>query len=131
MSREIKHEVIIKAPPRAVFEALMDEKKHAQFTGAPAKIGRKEGSAFQCYGDYLTGTTLELESARLIVQAWRSQDWPKGTYSIVTFKLAKSAGGKTKLSFTQMGVPADDYKEKNKGWRTHYWEPLKRYLEQE
>ena len=131
MNKEIKHQVTIKAAPPAVFEALMDEKKHAQFTGASAKIGRKAGSAFQCYGDYITGTTLEVEPARLIVQAWRSQDWPKGTYSIVTFKLAKSAGGKTKLSFTHTGVPASDYKEKNKGWRTHYWEPLKKYLEQE
>ncbi len=72
---------------------------------------------------------MEIIAPKLIVQAWRSRNWPMGTYSIVTFKLAKSAGGKTKLTFTQTGVPADDYKEKNQGWRTHYWERLQRYLE--
>ncbi len=127
-TREIKQQVIIESPPKAVFEALMDDKKHAQFTGAAATIGRKAGSPFRCYGNYIAGITLELEPARLIVQAWRSRNWPKETYSIVTFKLAKIAGDKTRLSFTQIGVPANDYREKNNGWRTHYWEPLKKYL---
>ncbi len=39
------------------------------------------------------------------------------------------AGGKTRLDFSHVGVPANDYAEKNRGWRTHYWQPLKRYLE--
>lgn len=128
-TKEISHEVLIAASPKEVFEALMDEKKHAKFTGAAAKIGRRPGSAFRCYGSYITGTTLELQPGRLIVQAWRSRNWPKGTHSIVAFKLAKAAGGKTKLHFAHVGVPASDYADKNKGWRTHYWEPLKKYLE--
>lgn len=128
-TKEISHEVLIAASPKEVFEALMDGKKHAKFTGAAAKIGRKPGSAFQCYGSYITGTTLELQPARLIVQAWRSRNWAKGTHSIVAFRLARAAGGKTKLHFKHVGVPASDYADRNKGWRTHYWEPLKNYLE--
>jgi len=129
MTKEIKHRVTIGATPKRVFEALIDEKKHAAFTSAPAKIGRKAGSAFRCYGTYITGITLDVAPGKHIVQAWRSQGWPKGTYSIVTFALSKMAGGKTRLSFTQTGVPAGDYARKNAGWRTHYWEPLKAYLE--
>jgi hypothetical protein len=33
------------------------------------------------------------------------------------------------LDFSQVGVPANDYAEKNRGWRTHYWQALKRYLD--
>jgi len=109
----------------------MDERRHSQFTGEPANISREAGGAFTCYNGYIRGVNLAVKSPTLIVQAWRSRDWPKGTYSIVTFKLAKLAGGKTKLMFTQTGVPANDFKAKNEGWRTHYWEPLKRYLEGE
>jgi len=47
----------------------------------------------------------------------------------VTFALAKKSGGRTQLCFTQVGVPANDYADKNKGWRTHYWQPLKKFLE--
>lgn len=128
-TKEIRHQVMINATPKRVFEALMDQKKHEAFTGAKAKISRKVGGAFQCYGTYIKGINIEVTPGKRIVQAWRSQDWPEGHYSIVTFALAKRAGGKTQLRFTQIGVPSRDYADKNRGWRTHYWEPLKRYLE--
>ncbi len=128
-TRNIQHTVIIRATPRAVYDALMNKKQHARFTGNPAKIRAKAGGAFSCYGRYITGITLELKPGRRIIQAWRSQGWPDGHYSLVTFALGKKSGG-TQLHFTQIGVPARDYAAKNKGWRTHYWQPLKRFLEQ-
>jgi uncharacterized protein YndB with AHSA1/START domain len=128
MTKEIKHRVTIRATPAKVYAALMDEKKHAQFTGERARIDRRVGGMFTCYGTYINGITLELRPGKHIVQAWRSRNWPKGTYSIVTFRLSKAAEGRTALRFSQVGVPANDYRDKNKGWRTHYWEPLKRYL---
>ena len=36
-TREIIHNVTINAAPVAVFDALMDSKKHSQFTGVPPK----------------------------------------------------------------------------------------------
>jgi len=129
MTREIKHQVVIGATAAKVYDALMDSKKHAAFTGEPAKINRKVGSSFQCYGTYITGITLAARPGKCIVQAWRSRDWPKDHYSVVTFALSKLSGGKTRLRFTQLGVPSGDYAKKNAGWRTHYWEPLKRYVE--
>src|SRR5208337_866487 len=128
-TREINQTVVINAPPTAVFKALLDSKQHSAFTGEPAKVTVKRGGAFTCYDGYITGINLELDRPKLIVQAWRSENWPRETWSVVTFKLSKLSGGKTKLSFTQVGVPAGDYAAKNDGWRTHYWQPLKRYLE--
>jgi activator of HSP90 ATPase len=128
-TREIIHDVTFNAAPAAVFKALMDSKQHSQFTGAPAMLSKKVGGAFTCYNGYIEGVNLVLQRPRLIVQAWQSENWPRETWSIVTFKLSKLAGGRTKLSFTQIGVPAGDYNAKNKGWRTHYWEPLKKFLE--
>jgi activator of HSP90 ATPase len=128
-TKNIEHKVLIRATPKEIYEALMNEKKHAQFTGEPAKIRAKVGASFTCYGKYITGITLELDPGKRIVQAWRSQDWPAGHYSIVTFALSKKSSDTTQLHFTQIGVPADDYVDKNKGWRTHYWELLKKFLE--
>ena len=129
MTKEIHQRVTIRAAPSKVFEALIDEKKHAAFTGAPTKIHRKVGGTFSCFGGYLNGITLELEPAKRIVQAWRSRNWPKGTYSIVTFNFIKAAKGQTRLEFTQVGVPSGDFKQKSSGWRKRYWQPLKRFLE--
>ncbi len=128
MTKTIHQQVLLPAAPKAVYAALMDEKKHAAFTGAKAKISKKVGGAFECYDDYITGQNVELLPGKRIVQVWRGKSWPAGTFTLVTFALAKAAGGKTKLTFTHLGVPASDYKAKIEGWRVHYWEPLKRYL---
>jgi len=129
MTKTIRQKVIIGAPPKKVYAALMEEKRHAAFTGAPATISRKAGGAFSCYGGYVSGINLELVPAKRIVQAWRGRDWPAGFYTIVTFALSRSAGGRTKLSFTHAGVPANDFKAKSAGWKSHYWKPLKAFLE--
>src|SRR5437899_12222238 len=109
-TRTIRQSVTLSATPKQVYEALIDSAKHARFTGQKAKIDRKVGGQFSCYGSYITGINLELDPGKTIVQAWRSSGWPKGYYSIVTFQLASAARGRTKLSFTQVGVPTNDYK---------------------
>src|SRR5438045_8578201 len=101
----IRQSATLSATPKHVYEALIDSAKHARFTGERAKINRKVGGRFSCYGGYITGINLELDPGKTIVQAWRSSGWPKGYYSIVTFRLAGVARGRTKLSFTQVGVP--------------------------
>ena len=55
MSKEIKHQVMICAPQARVFEALMDSRKHAAFTGERAALaagGRRVALLRQLhYGD--------------------------------------------------------------------------------
>lgn len=127
-TRNIEQTVTFDALPKRVYEALVDSAKHAAFTGEAASIDARPGGSFICYGTYINGITIELQPNKRIVQAWRSRNWPKGTYSIVDFSFSRTRGGKTELRFVQTGVPAKDYAAKNKGWRTHYWEPLKAFL---
>jgi uncharacterized protein YndB with AHSA1/START domain len=129
MTKTIRHNVTVGAPPRAVYAALIDEKRHAEFTGEPARISRKVGGPFTCYGGHLSGINLELVPARRIVQSWRARDWPAGVHSIVSFALSRRAGGRTRILFTHAGVPASEFRDINKGWRTFYWTPLKAHLE--
>lgn len=129
MTKNIRHTVAIGAAPKKVYEALINGKKHAKFTGAKSVIDRRPGGAFSCYGTFLTGFNLEMVPGKRIVQAWRSSGWPKGAYSIATFSLSAKKGGKTKLVFTQVGVPAASQKNIDQGWRTYYWKPLKAFLE--
>jgi uncharacterized protein YndB with AHSA1/START domain len=129
MTKIIRKTVTIGAKPRQVYEALINEKKHASFTGAKAKISRKVGGSFACYGTYLEGINLDLVPGRRIVQAWRSAGWPKGVYSVATFAFSAAKGGKTKIKFTHLGVPASSINSIGKGWQTYYWKPLKSYFE--
>ena len=73
----------------------------------------------------LEGKNLKLTKDRRIVQTWRANNWPKGTYSMATFAFARAAGG-TRVTFTQTGVPDQFYGEISKGWREYYWSPLRK-----
>ena len=123
-TKDIRHVVRFNAKPSAIYQMLMNSKKHAAFTGAPAKIAAKVGGRFSAWGPHLRGITVDLVSDKCIVQAWRAANWPKGHYSIATFELKGTRGGTT-LVFTQTGIPAKNARSISAGWHTHYWGPLK------
>ena len=128
MPREIKHRLTFGAPPRQVYAALMNEKNHAAFTGAEARIASEVGGRFSVQGGFITGFNVELAVAKRIVQAWRSRNWPIGAWSIVTFELSRQGKERTRVTFTQYGVPDKFHAQISDGWRVHYWEPLRKWL---
>jgi activator of HSP90 ATPase len=127
-ARTIKQSVTFKVTPHDVYEALMDSDKHSQFTGGKAEISRKVGGRFSAFDGYSEGTNLELVPDKKIVQSWRASDWPEGRYSKVTFSLKEIHGG-TRLTFTQTGVPGEQYDDISQGWRDYYWTPMKEMQE--
>ena len=128
MSKIIQQTVTFKASPHEVYEALMDSKQHAAFTGGKAKISRVVGGSIMAYDDYITGKNIELVPDQKIVQDWRASDWPEGYFSRVTFEFTAVPEG-TRLDFTHTDVPEGTEEEFTQGWIDNYWEPLKVYLE--
>lgn len=127
-TKTIKQTVILPCSPKEAYEALMDSKQHAAFTGYPAKISKKVGGKFTASGNYIHGKNLELIPGKKIVQEWYGSNWPKGSLSKVTFEFSKTKIG-TKLIFTHEGVPDKFVKDIADGWKEYYWEPLKEYLD--
>ena len=119
--------VLLRATPHEVYEALMDSKKHTEFTRSPAIIDRKVGGEFSTFDGWASGTTLELIPDKKIVQKWRAADWPQGHYSTVTFELS-AEGQETTLVFTQAGIPEDLYEDLESGWVEFYWDNLVAYF---
>jgi activator of HSP90 ATPase len=128
MSRIIKQTVTFKASPHDVYEALMDSKKHATFTGGKATISRKMGGTFSAYDGYIAGKNIELIQDKKIVQSWRAVDWPEGVFSTVTFKFTPIPEG-TRLDFTHVDVPDGTEEEFTQGWIDNYWKPMKVFFE--
>src|SRR3979411_1297679 len=112
------------ATPHDLYETIMDSKLHSKLSRQRTTMSRRVGGAFKV-GHDLEGKNLRLTKDRRIVQSWRANNWPKGTYSKATFALSKAAGG-TKITFTQTGVPTEAYKEISSGWKAYYWTPLKK-----
>jgi activator of HSP90 ATPase len=128
MGKTIRQTVTFKASPHQVYEALMDEKKHAAFSGGHAKVSRKVGGRFSIWDGDIEGTNLELVPDMKIVQSWRYADWGEGIYSTATFSLEGIDKG-TRLTFIQRDVPDEQYEEIKQGWKDYYWGPMKEMLE--
>ncbi|HET7153601.1 MAG TPA: SRPBCC family protein [Candidatus Kapabacteria bacterium] len=126
-TRSIRQSATFNVKPSEVYETLMDSRKHTAFSGAKANISRKVGGKFTAFDGYCEGRNLELVANKKIVQEWRGSDWPKGSYSKVTYSLKAVKGG-TKLSFYQSGVPAKFHADIKQGWIDFYWNPMKKVL---
>ena len=55
-------------------------------------------------------------------------------YTLHVFQISAAANGysqdsTTKLAFDHVGFPAGRAELLAAGWHTHYWEPLRKYLE--
>ena len=128
MSKPIQQTVLFKASPHEVYEALMDSKKHAAFTGGKARISRAVGGHIMAYDDYISGKNIQLVPDRRIVQDWRAVDWPEGYFSRITFEFTPVPEG-TRLDFTHVDLPEGTEEEFTQGWIDNYWEPMKIFLE--
>ena len=123
----IRQQADFTAAPSRVYQLLTDEKQFAAMSGAPAKIENREGGAFSLFGGAIIGRNLELADGTRVVQAWRDAAWAAGLYSIARFELTASGKG-THLAFDQSGYPQSDRASLVKGWKSHYWEPMRVYL---
>jgi activator of HSP90 ATPase len=125
----IKQSVTFSASPEKVYQLIMDQKKHAAFTGSDVSMSTKINGKFNVFDGYCHGYNIELIKGKKIVQAWHFAEdgWPDDHFSICTF-LFEAAGDKTKLSFTQADVPAHKAESLKQGWKEFYWDAMKDYL---
>lgn len=66
-----------------LYEILMDEKRWKGFTQSNARISKEVGGEFSIFDGSVTGTNVELQEGKLIVQKWRFGSWPDGIQSMV------------------------------------------------
>ena len=125
MSTPIHQEIVFAATPHAVYEALVDEKQHAKYTGGTSEISRETGGAFNCHDGQIIGRQIELVPDERIVQAWRVTAWPEGQYSLVKFEL-KAEGDKTRLVMDHYAVPTEMQDHIAGGWEARYWAPMRK-----
>jgi uncharacterized protein YndB with AHSA1/START domain len=121
------HQVVtFAAPPARVYAALTDGAQFTKITGGQAaEISRDAGGAFSLFGGQIKGRHIELIPDRRVVQAWRSEGWDPGLYSIAHFELNEQSGG-TRLVFDHGGFPAGQAVHLAEGWKGHYWAALGR-----
>jgi activator of HSP90 ATPase len=135
----IHQERSFQASRKRVYDALTDAQQFhkvsllsaAVQSGAtankPTEMVPEAGGAFSLFGGYITGRFLELLPNERIVQAWRSQSWRAGDFSIVKFEFTDQGSG-TKVVLSHRGFPDGTSEHLAEGWKANYWEPLEKYL---
>jgi activator of HSP90 ATPase len=123
----IHYEIGFHPSPQRLYQAILDQKQFAAFSGLAATIDPTPGGAFSMFGGLIVGRNIELVANQRIVQAWRPTHWEPGIYSIVHFEFNPRAA-ETNLVFDHTGFPAGEYDNLDSGWRHHYWDPLQKFL---
>jgi uncharacterized protein YndB with AHSA1/START domain len=117
------------APPDHLFDMYVDPAAHGAFTGSEVTIGPCPGSPFRAFDGAIYGTILHTEPKRLIVQTWRSAQWPQEAMDsilILTFWPEPDGGGRIEL--LHAGVDDSDFAGVSHGWEKYYWAPWRAYL---
>src|SRR5512142_2042125 len=104
-TRNVHQTVVFKASVNTVYRLLTDPRQHSKLSEGKATVSTRPGSKFSVWGGGIHGFTLLARTNKKIVQAWRSEQWPKDHYTIVVFAFQKSGRG-TRLVFDHYGIPA-------------------------
>ncbi|KAA8516975.1 hypothetical protein F0562_017207 [Nyssa sinensis] len=107
-----------------IYEILMDENRWKGFTQSNARISKEVGGEFSIFDGSVTGTNVELQEGKLIVQKWRFGSWPDGIQSTVRLTFDEPEPGVTIVKLTQTDVPEEDrygnstvVENTERGWR--------------
>lgn len=97
------------APPERLYEMYLDPWAHAEITGQSVTIAATPGAPFSAFGRILTGSMLHVEPKRLIVQRWRSGNWPaSASYSVLVLSFVPNAAG-GRIELVHVGVPEEEF----------------------
>jgi len=118
----------IPASPDRIYRAWLDGAEHGAMTGGDANADANIGSSFDAWDGYISGTNLELEPGRRIVQAWRTRDFPEGAPdSRLEIELTPDGEG-TRIMLRHTDLPDGQGADYEEGWREHYFIPMRAYF---
>jgi activator of HSP90 ATPase len=113
--------------PAGCLRRLDDEQPARRNDRGRAEIDPRPGGAFQAWDGYITGTTLELEPGRRIVQSWRTSDFaPDDPDSRIEVLLEPAAEG-TLFTLHHTNIP-DGQSGYEEGWRDNYFDPMRAFF---
>ncbi|MEI8132801.1 MAG: SRPBCC domain-containing protein [Leptolinea sp.] len=128
MADSLHLETTIPATAKQVYEAWMDSRKHADFTGDTADIQPEVGGSFTIGSGYITGQNIELEPYQRIVQDWRTTEFPDLAPDSWLEVILQDTPNGCSLTLTQEKLPEDQVESYRSGWQEYYFEPLKEYF---
>ncbi|HEY3447128.1 MAG TPA: SRPBCC domain-containing protein [Myxococcales bacterium] len=124
----IQVSAFIPAPPMKVYTAWLSSEEHTAFTGGEAECEDRVGGKFTAWDEYISGTNQELLEGRMIVQSWRTTEFPKNAPdSVLTVHFDPNKDG-TQLTILHTEIPEGQGRDYESGWFEYYLEPMQKYF---
>jgi activator of HSP90 ATPase len=117
-----------RCPASELYQTFTDPQRIAAFTRAAPKVfeGAKKGGKFELFGGNVSGSYLELEEPKKIVQSWRLEQWPKGHYSRLEIGFDQNdVDNVTVMRVTWTGVPVGQEDVTKRNWGEYYVRSIK------
>ncbi len=131
MPRNVIIAASLPATPDKLFDMYLDPEAHAAFTGFPVTIAARAGAPFRAFNDMLSGTIIHVAPKRLIVQTWRSANWPATAIdSVLTLSFWPENNG-ARIELVHVNIPEEDFAGVSEGWEKYYWTPWRAFLNAE
>lgn len=119
--KDFKQYFKLKASVEDVYNALTKKEMIEIWTGEPAVMSTEPGSAFELFDGNITGTNIEFELNKKLVQEWDFGD--TDTPSVVTI-LVHDQKSKTTVELRHTNIPDDAYENIVAGWQEDYFGAL-------
>lgn len=117
---------VVPTSPERIYNAFLNPHEHSALTGEKATLA-PDGS-FLARNGQVKARTLRLETARHIVQQWRSKDFPDtAPDSQLEIALSPTPEG-TKVSLRQTGLPEEVVENIKTQWNEHYFNRMDAYF---
>jgi activator of HSP90 ATPase len=128
MPRTILSAASFPASSDRLFDMYLDPEAHGAITGKVVSVAARAGAPFQAFDGVLSGTVLHVAPKRLIVQTWRSANWPAAAMdSVLTLSFWPEGDG-ARIELVHANVPDEDFAGVSQGWEKYYWGPWRTYL---
>ena len=120
--------IILPASQEEIYKAWLSTEGHTTLTGSPAQVDGRAGGKFSAWDGYIFGQTLELESPRRIVQAWRTSEFPEDAPDSRLEVVLEAVQGGTKLTLIHSDMPEEQVEDYRQGWEDFYFKPMREYF---
>ena len=128
MNDSIKISEVFPVSAKRLYDAWLNSEEHSEFTGTKTIIRPIVGSKFYAGNDYISGSNITLQPYGRIVQTWRTKDFPAGAIESRLEILFEKANGGARVTIIHTRIPAGQAKLYEKGWKKHYFKPMKQYF---
>lgn len=120
---------VIPAPRELVYAAWLSSAEHSAMTGSLAEIDPNVNGDFTAWDGYIRGTHLDLDPDRLIVERWRTTDFPDDSPpSRLEIWFDPDESGGTRLTLRHSDLPEGQGDMYRSGWAESYFIPMKAYF---